>query len=812
MPDCEQDTEHWDALKTIVLTSFDPFCVLDEQGQILLWNQPWQEIATDQMSLSKGCLLNDCTALPQKSVLCKAFSDVCKTKTNCDLSVLSTSPEDDKAGVQARIFMWEPWIAITLRLPQTAAKNAYPPDASETNLNDFMNSIDDLVFITDEQARILFSNAAVTTKLGYTSNQLVGTLIFDLHPPALRQEARTIFMDMLDGQRESCPLPMLRADGAPFPMETRVRFGKWRGMNCVYGIARDLSELQAANKKFRKFFDSNPALMAVTSLKTSRLVEVNQAFLTALGYTREEAVGKTSRELSLFLNPNQHALRAQQLISKGDIPSMELLIRHKDGHLIVGQYSATYIEHLGEVSLLSVMVDVTAQKAAETLLQKKDRLFKQIINTIPDQICFTDAEGRFRAANRAFAESYLGVPEATILGKTIAELRAEYPDRSAWQTLAAFGEKADATMFEHTLPMADGTSSEVETVRTPLFSDEGHLDGVISVSRDITARRESERELRSSEVRLNLATESAHVVVWDWNPQTGKAMISDQWKDILGLTTEQAAQLEIAGWRTLIHPEDFTRAMRSLENHLQGHTDHFEHEARVRKPNGGWVWVLHMGSVVEWDEKHRPIRVTGTLIDITQRKQTEEQLAQKNRDLQDAYVQMRRMATTDTLTGLLNRREIIRLIEAEGKRYLRTKKTFSVIMADIDHFKRINDLYRHQMGDSILVGLAALFQQSVRSLDSVARWGGEEFLFLLPDTEEAAAAELAERIRVAVQEMRFAAQNGSVCITVSFGVSCLRDVRDMEAVLDQADSALYRSKEEGRNRVSVYPVQRLLPV
>ena len=167
------------------------------------------------------------------------------------------------------------------------------------------------------------------------------------------------------------------------------------------------------------------------------------------------------------------------------------------------------------------------------------------------------------------------------------------------------------------------------------------------------------------------------------------------------------------------------------------------------------------------------------------------------------YEAARQLAITDGLTKIYNHRFFQELFEKEYKRSDRYNTVFSMVMLDIDHFKRINDTYGHLCGDEILKGLATLIKSCLRSMDVVARYGGEEFAILLPETNGPEAVQTAERIRRAVEETAFMGTEQGLKITVSQGVATYPspDVHDRFDIIAKADEALYEAKESGRNRV-----------
>jgi len=167
----------------------------------------------------------------------------------------------------------------------------------------------------------------------------------------------------------------------------------------------------------------------------------------------------------------------------------------------------------------------------------------------------------------------------------------------------------------------------------------------------------------------------------------------------------------------------------------------------------------------------------------------------------------RLLAVTDSLTGLPNRRHFFEAASSEFARAKRYNKTFSIIMMDIDHFKKINDEYGHHAGDIVIQTVAQHLQKAMRGADILGRYGGEEFVALLPETTAREAHAVAERIRGGIQVSGVQTSAISIKVTASFGVSCFDSsidrFLDIKEVIDRADKALYEAKHSGRNRVAV---------
>jgi diguanylate cyclase (GGDEF)-like protein/PAS domain S-box-containing protein len=231
-------------------------------------------------------------------------------------------------------------------------------------------------------------------------------------------------------------------------------------------------------------------------------------------------------------------------------------------------------------------------------------------------------------------------------------------------------------------------------------------------------------------------------------------------------------------------------------------------EASMRHRGGGSVWVQL--SVQELAEDGIPAKggsiFVGVAVDVSEQRRLVAELSHR--------------ANVDVLTGLANRRHFMEIFRKEMQRTLRTHRPLAVMIADIDHFKQVNDTLGHDAGDEVLCAVAACMQGQVRNIDTCARLGGEEFVILMPDTSEESAHVAAERIRASLQNMSACHEMCCVPVTISIGVSTwvpgnedgneLRiEGRDSvpqkaEALLKQADIALYAAKRNGRNRVEAY--------
>ena len=174
-------------------------------------------------------------------------------------------------------------------------------------------------------------------------------------------------------------------------------------------------------------------------------------------------------------------------------------------------------------------------------------------------------------------------------------------------------------------------------------------------------------------------------------------------------------------------------------------------------------------------------------------------------DLKIANAELTRLAATDFLTGVWNRRRFMELGKAEVARVRRSGRCFGTVMIDVDHFKTVNDTYGHDVGDSVLRTLAEACVDRLRNVDIVGRMGGEEFALILPETDPQGAKLTVERLREYLGELAVPIDSGTLKVTVSAGVTTVHDPRDsIEAALKRADEALYEAKGSGRNKTVTY--------
>ena len=281
---------------------------------------------------------------------------------------------------------------------------------------------------------------------------------------------------------------------------------------------------------------------------------------------------------------------------------------------------------------------------------------------------------------------------------------------------------------------------------------------------------------------------------WYWTVPTNKVIFNDKKIVNMGFDrNELPKEIGFEFFTNRLHPDDYERVMANMRSHLYMQSEIYEVEYRIKNKDGEYIWYYDRGKVTKRDEEERPILVSGIVFDISKSKALEQELLDANEKLNE-------MVITDELTGTYNRRYFTSKLNEEIERSERTEEIFSLIMFDIDRFKRINDVFGHDSGDVVLKSISKIVKARIRNIDSFCRWGGEEFVILVPNTEKNDAFLLAEEIRNLIANNKM---KGIDSVTASFGVTSFIQDDNSDTIVKRADDLMYLAKIQGRNCVKM---------
>lgn len=431
------------------------------------------------------------------------------------------------------------------------------------------------------------------------------------------------------------------------------------------------------------------------------------------------------------------------------------------------------------------------RKLSAIALYKSEQLFKKTFSCLADAIFIVEAQTMVIINCNPAATHIFGYSKEEIIGRNALFLlnkESNPVDKSV--NLRELHSYYPSTTYERLLTRKDGESFYAEFSFEPLEDKPFQTRNWVVLLHDISVRKQAEETLRESEERYYLAARGVNDGLWDWNLKKDEVYYSPRWKAMLGYSDQEIASTTDE-WINRIHPDDREAVIYALSSHINNKTPHFQSEHRILHRDGTYRWMLVRGMAVR-DANGNAYRMAGSQTDITARKDAEEQL------VHDAF--------HDLLTGLPNRALFLdrldRAIEYH-KRY--DNFGFAVLFLDLDRFKIINDSLGHAIGDQLLIEISKVLKTCMRSSDTVARFGGDEFVVLLNDIQE---VQLALKVVHHIQEVLskpFRVGNNRVFTSASIGI-VLSDgcYQSKEDIMRDADIAMYQAKMLGKANYTIF--------
>jgi len=594
---------------------------------------------------------------------------------------------------------------------------------------------------------------------------------------------------------------LLEVDGSTF--ETWYSPVRENGeLSGVLGVAVDVTErtraeeeLRESERRFTTLLSNAPAYLYRCLNEPGWPNEfVSDYAFELTGYTPEELTGGSVMFGDLIVEEDRQRVweEVQAALAERGRFGLRYAIRRRDGEIrqVEEHGQGVYGEDGEAEALEGVIFDVTERERTEERLREAEERYRTLVEQIPAVTYIDLADGSNTPLfTSPHIEEMLGYTPDEWMANRLWETRLHPDDRE--RVLAAderFEAGEELYSEEYRLLARDDRVVWVREEAVVVRNEAGeplYWQGVII---DITGRKEAEEALRRSESTLSEAQRIAHVGSWEWDPRTGQVSWSDEVFRIYGLAPQEFAP----GFERLlevVHPEDRKLLSENLNAALhRGEPYDFEH--RIVGPDGE-VRVVHRQAEVVRDERGKPLRIVGTVHDITERKALEERLEHR--------------ALHDTLTGLPNRALFVDRLRHALTRTKRRRGEVAVLFMDLDDFKIINDSLGHRTGDRVLVAASKRIRALLRPEDTVARFGGDEFVVLLEDVEDAdGAIRVAERIS---KELRAPFFFGGRQLFVSASVGIVTGgVKGEHAadLLRDADLAMYRAKHAGKARHAVF--------
>ena len=526
----------------------------------------------------------------------------------------------------------------------------------------------DGIVTLDQDGKVFEANQRFADMLGYTPDEMKDLHVWDWEAVATKEQLEGMIGSVDEGG-DHFESSHRRKDGTLFDVDISTNAAVFSGRKLIFCVVRDISDkkaaaraLEASEQKFRSLVEYALEIIFILDLQGNILFS-NAAAARALGVdTPEELTGRNAME---FLAPESRkdAIRDFEEVAQGHDA---YLARYK---VITAKGTEIYVESIGKVityegkpaNLVSLR-DVTARIRAEEAVRQNETRFSALIQNSSDIIRVLDRDGKITYESDS-AERILGYPRGSLIGKDPMDYI--HPDDLEFvrQDLqGVFDQTNSGIPTEFRIRKADGGYIWVEAIANNLLDVPG-VNGIVVTTRPIQQRKEAEDAIRKSEQRLRLALEGADAGFWDWDLPSGKAVFSDRFYTMLGYEPREFSA-DFDAWTGYIHPDDRKRVVADLQRKIQEGESQLEIEYRMRTKDGGWLWILGRGKVVEKDENGTALRITGVNIDITNRRLLESEIRSLNTVLEQR-VKDRTEALSKANEAL--EEENMQRLDAEGK-------------------------------------------------------------------------------------------------------------------------------------------------
>jgi diguanylate cyclase (GGDEF)-like protein/PAS domain S-box-containing protein len=649
---------------------------------------------------------------------------------------------------------------------------------SETRFRTLAETASDAILTVDDAGLVVFANKAAETIFGHSVTALIGqpvAILLPEYPHVLQPQAA----GDSPRSRRALPLTGRRSDGTLLPLELSSGEAVRDGRRLVTVIARDVSERQQQEERFRIAAQTSSDLLYEWDIATGNLL---------LFGTIDEKLGFEPGEIP------RHISSWEKLVHPEDRHRVrEAVIRHiktgapyREEYRVVGKYGSVHVwmdsgqalrnEDGRAVRWIGIATDVTQRRMTEWALKQSEHRLRALVGNAPVVLFALDREGIFTHSEGKGLEA-LGLKPGEAVGRSARDMYRDSPEILKNIERALKGES-----FTSSVEFAGRT---FETKYAPFRGPTGQIIGVIGVATDTTEQSRARREAEDSEMRYRTLFEGNLAGVFRSTLDGRLLECNESFARIFGCASREEALAQTA-WDYYPTVEDRSVALQRLQE--SGSLTNYEE--RLRRKDGSPVWILENCTLVPGPEGDRSI-IEGTIIDITERKRAEDRVKE--------------LAFHDALTGLPNRVLFHDRLAVAVAQAFRQPSRLAVLYLDLDRFKFINDSLGHSTGDEVLGGVGERLRGSIREGDTVARLGGDEFTVLVAGlASDEDALKIAHKILEAVRQP-FRIDGRDLYVTTSIGIALYpADGLDAETLVRNADTAMYRAKDQGRDQCQLY--------
>lgn len=707
--------------------------------------------------------------------------------------------------------------------------------------------------VVDRDGKVIWANAAMEFLSGYAREELIGQ-----NPRLFKsgRQTREFYKEMwetiLSGRQWQGELINRRKNGELFHESLTIvplRDGDGKVTHFV-GLKQDVTEKQRVVEWSRRLAQAVEASSELIALGNAdgTISYANQCFLNSLGCTSEQALGHHFRR---FISPNNRPGLTKELVEANDRGMAwrgECLVLREDGTDLAVELSTSHFRDAQGMIVggMAILRDIGERRRAEQALRDSEEFFRQLAENVREVFFATTPDTKQVTYISPVFENIWGRPREQIYQDPATWFDTIHPeDREGMRRVFARAKHGVETDAECRVLRSDQSIRWIRNRTFPVFDSRGALCRIVGIAEDITERRQVDEELRGAHARLNLALaeasarareserltelvdmiqccdsrEQAYTII-----QESLAAIFDGCGGALYLISASRDDLvAVAAWGEGKRAERTFRprecwGLRRGKTHLVAEADSPTSCAHARaSAHGGHVCVplAAQGETLgllyfEWQKGAMCLSVE---MDSDPWKRAAERasatgerlaLALANLELREV---LRQQSVRDPVTGLFNRRYMEETLDRDVSRAARRNDSLAVAMCDLDNFKTFNDSFGHEAGDLVLRQVAEVLAAQVRYGDVACRYGGEEFVLILPEVTPEVARARAEALCKAIEALTISHRNRTLAkVTLSVGLAVYpRDGATGEELIRAADRAMYRAKSEGRARVLMAP-------
>jgi diguanylate cyclase (GGDEF)-like protein/PAS domain S-box-containing protein len=690
-------------------------------------------------------------------------------------------------------------------------------------------------FTFDRNGLILEANLTGARLLGKERASLINTPFFFHVAPAFQDRFHVHLEQVFaDKEKKSCTLQLATTEGiaVQVALESLVVQDSKSNLAQCHSVVSDITAHQLTLDALRltQFAIDRASVAIFWTRPDGTFSYVNHAACESLGYSREELMEMSVTDLDPEMSDKLWLAHWEELKRLKTV-NFEAVQRRKDGSLFPVEMSVNYLQFGDQAFNIAFAMNITARKQAEEEFKTAVSSLENIIASSADPIATVNEHGRFTRWNRAAEEVY-GYTSQTLTDQSAFNLYANQDELK--EMLSQLRRDGFVQGYEIDMKKMDGSIAPFSLSIRLLRDENGKGLGSVCVARDLTETKRSMEELNSTNARLRVLVEEsdrrnreltlinsmaerlqsclseteAYPIIGQhaqalFPAESGALFIQDPTSNLLEAVLTWGDSL--AG--ELVFPPADCWALRRGRLNMSGkpssglpcrHMPHSYSESYLCLPLLGHsetLGMLHVqGLNTVTQERLELLKTLAVTVG------DHISLALANIRLRET---LRHQVIHDALTGLFNRRYLEETLEREIYRVRRKGVSLGLIMLDLDHFKRFNDTYGHEAGDDLLRALGKLLSGRVRHEDVACRYGGEEFVLILPEASRKIVKERAEDIRQGCAKLQVFHRGRIIeSITVSLGIAMFpEDGGTGQDVLRAADDAMYQAKAQGRNRV-----------